>query len=292
VTIEDTSKVEVSANLRMDQLYWVLDQQKLSTDALMNAAQAARYELPRNEVKIRYQLSGRESAIYEWNGVLARYEGAGIDPQSRTVPVRIVVDKPHEYLINGLPAHESNMSGPSSLVRGMFVEAVIQAKPTTPLLLVPKLSVKPATGTNQIWKFVPDDQMALEQTRAKLRAANNLANEAAQTTDDATTSSLIVEDPDQWQAGFLTIISGVTIIGPYRPRLQQNRSTVASESFSVPSKVPTVTNSPVGDNEPIEYWICEVADGNLVAGDKVVVTPLPGIEAEGDEAIRVHKSQL
>lgn len=74
--------------------------------------------LTENGVKVIYQLSGRESAT-EWKGVLARYDGAGIDPQSRTVPIRVLVDKPGEYLINGQPARRriERMSGPSSLVR-------------------------------------------------------------------------------------------------------------------------------------------------------------------------------
>ncbi|MEZ6080157.1 MAG: HlyD family efflux transporter periplasmic adaptor subunit [Pirellulaceae bacterium] len=63
VTIEDTSSVEVAVNVRMDQLYWILDQQHLSSDSLVNAAQASHYQLPRNEVKVVYQLSGRESAL-------------------------------------------------------------------------------------------------------------------------------------------------------------------------------------------------------------------------------------
>lgn len=271
VTIEDTSSVEVAVNVRMDQLYWILDQQQLSTDSLVNAAQASRYQLPKNEVKVVYQLSGRESGRYEWSGVLARYDGAGIDPQSRTVPIRVLVDKPGEYRINGQPAHESSMSGPAGLVRGMFVEVVIQAKPSTPLLLVPKLSVKPATGSNQIWKFSSNPE-ALALTRERLKAAGTLAAAGELPKKlDAKAKSPVLEDPDAWQEGFLSVVEGVAVIGPYRGPL----GSVSMET-----------------SPPIEYWVCEVDSGQLVAGDKVVITPLPGIEAEGDEPIRVRRSQL
>lgn len=281
VTIEDTSSVEVAVNVRMDQLYWILDQQQLSSDKLVNAAQATHYQLPRDEVRVVYQLSGRESARYEWKGVLDRYDGAGIDPQSRTVPIRVLVDNPGEYLINGQPARESSLSGPSSLVRGMFVEVIIQAKPATPLLLVPKLSVKPATGSNQIWKFTANPD-ALAQTRERLKAAGNLA-EPGQSTDglDASAKSATLDDPDEWQAGFLSTIEGVAVIGPYRGPAPVEHKPVESPA-----------NAADKTADAIEYWVCEVASGELVAGDKVVVTPLPGIEAEGDEPIRVRKSQL
>ncbi len=286
VTIEDTSSVEVAVNVRMDQLYWILDQQQLSSDSLVtglvNAAQASRYQLPREKVRVVYQLSGRESARYEWEGVLARYDGAGIDPQSRTVPIRVLVDKPGEYLINGQPAHESSLSGPSGLVRGMFVEVIIQSKPATPLLLVPKLSVKPATGSNQIWKFTADPD-ALVQTRQRLKAAGTLAEPGKVFEgSDASVKPITLDDPDDWQAGFLSTIEGVAVVGPY------HGPAPSIEAVEAPSDSVDKTKSA----EPIEYWVCEVASGELVAGDKVVVTPLPGIEAEGDEPIRVRKSQL
>jgi multidrug efflux pump subunit AcrA (membrane-fusion protein) len=274
VVIEDTEKVEVACNLRMDQLYWILDQQDLSADQLVNAAQASRYDLPQVPVKIRFELSGRESLLYEWDGRLDRYDGAGLDPQSRTVPVRAVVDHPGEFRINGKPASESKLSGPSSLVRGMFVEVLIQAKPSTPLLLVPKLAVKPATTANQIWKFRPDDQ-ALERTRETLLAANNLATEGQATVENKVSRKITVKDPNAWQEGFVSVLEGVQVIGPYQG---------ASSQAALDAEGPLA-----GD---IEYWICEVPDNSLSVGDAVVVTPLQGIEAEGEEVIRVRKSQL
>ena len=290
VTIEDTSSIEVAVNVRMDQLYWILDKQQLSSDGLVNAAQASRYQLPRDEVKVVYQLSGRESARYEWKGVLARYDGAGIDPQSRTVPIRVLVEKPGEYLINGQPARESSLSGPSGLVRGMFVEVIIQSKPATPLLLVPKLSVKPATGSNQIWKFTANPD-ALVQTRQRLKAAGTLAEPGKPTEAlGASAQSLALDDPDDWQAGFLSTVEGVAVIGPYRGPSPVEAAPVEAAPVE---EVAVETSSSVDKTaEPIEYWVCEVASGELVAGDKVVVTPLPGVEAEGDEPIRVRKAQL
>ena len=93
VTIEDTSKVEVSTNLRMDQLHWVLDQKGEPVDL-----SARGYDLPETPAIIEYQLSGREGIVYRWQGRLLRYDGIGLDPVTRTVPVRVVVDNPMEYV--------------------------------------------------------------------------------------------------------------------------------------------------------------------------------------------------
>lgn len=273
VTIEDTSSVEVAVNIRMDQLYWILDTQNVSTDTLINAAQASQYELPKNKVQVIYKVSGRNSAVYQWEGVLARYDGAGIDPQSRTVPIRVLVENPGDYLINGQPAKQSSLSGPASLVRGMFVEVVVNAQPATPLLLVPKLSVKPATGTNQIWKFTADST-ALDRVRHKLEKAGILAKAGEMPPNvDESAKAPVLENPDQWQEGFLRVLDGVTVIGPYRGTVSESKNIAAS-------------------GQSTGYWVCEVTGTGLAAGDNVVVTPLPGIEAEGEEPIRVRKSQL
>lgn len=329
VTIEDTSDVEIAVNVRMDQLYWILDQPQLSTQSLVNAAQASRYQLPHHQVRVIYRLAGRESVQYEWSGVLARFDGAGIDPQSRTVPIRVLVDKPNEYRINGREASKSGMSGPSSLVRGMFVEVIIAAQPSTPLLLVPKLSVKPATGSNQIWKFTADAR-ALDATRERLKSAGSLAKvntaetstaatSASPQTAEATPTGPTTVDPSEWQAGFLSVIDGIGVIGPYRrPAPSASRvdpasgSSDCSDSDSSDSDAiqPTTVQPNSADGlirpassrlsgtlveevpQAIEYWVCEARRGGLAAGDQVVVTPLPGIESDRNVPIRVRKSQL
>ncbi len=291
LTIEDTSSVEVAVNVRMDQLYWILDAHDLSSDSLVNAAQAARYQLPQSKVKVLYKVAGRESAVYEWQGVLARYDGTGIDPQSRTVPIRVLVENPGKYLINGQPANQSGFSGPSSLVRGMFVEVVIEAKPATPLLLVPKRSVKPATGTNQIWKFTPN-ATALDQVRQSLEKAGSLAQPGQMPTNvDPNAKAPELENPDLWQEGFLSVIEGVSVIGPYRGPAPPEQP-VATVDLAASATMPADANKPVESSMPVEYWVCEVTGDELAPGDKVVITPLPGIEADGDEAIRVLRSQL
>ncbi len=272
--IEDTEKVEVAVSLRMDQLYWVLDQASLSADHLVNAAQASRYTLPPIPVKVRFNLSGRESIKYEWDGRLDRYEGAGLDPQSRTVPIRAVVDEPEEFLINDELSQNSLRSGPQTLVRGMFVEVIIKARPTTQLLLVPKLGIKPATGTNRIWKFEANNDAfeTVKEKYSKLIASDSHDDEEPNVSADnanAVPTRTASIDPEEWQAGYLKVLDGIQVVGAF-------------EYAEEPS---------IEDNDT-EYWICEVHSGALSAGDSVIVTPLPGIAGDGSDTIRVRKSEL
>lgn len=276
ITVEDNSKAEVSCSLRMDQLYWILDQASSSHDRSVNASLATLQKLPKIEAVVRFRVAGRQSMVYEWAGRLDRVDGTGLDTQSRMVPVRIVVDKPAEYQVNGQPSSDTSMS----LVRGMFVDIVLKAQPATPLLLVPKSSVKPATDSYRIWKFDPDPS-ALQVVRKRQgfaepdskttpAVAENdkpLPTQVSERKDENTAplspTDMGRPDPQDWQAGFLRVKEGIEVLGSY----QGTKETEA------------------------EYWICDVAGSGVLPGDFVVVTPIPGIDT--DEApIRVSKSDL
>ncbi|MCG8649700.1 MAG: biotin/lipoyl-binding protein, partial [Pirellulales bacterium] len=136
VTIEDTSRVEVATSLRMDQLYWVLDQQHQRRDELSRG-----YDLPETPAIIEYELSGREGVSYRWQGRLLRYDGIGLDPNTRTVPVRVVVDNPRQYVDETGEIKDS--VGPTALVRGMYVQVKLLIKPQTPLVVIPAEALKP-----------------------------------------------------------------------------------------------------------------------------------------------------
>ncbi len=288
LVIEDTEKVEIAVNLRMNQLYWVLDKNELSTDQLINAADASRYELPPVPVKVQFNLAGREAMRYEWDGVLARYDGPGMDPQSRTIPVRVVVDNPTEYRVDGRPVDNKSRSGPSTLVRGMFVDVKILARPATQLLLVPKLSIKPATSSNRIWKFTPDEsafEVVKKRYANEIVETNSSTNPVVNSNDDQEAATANVEEkpnPDEWQAGFLKVIDGVQVVGAYEPDVVYSTASDNDASTGAASSPVAGTSS-----ESTEYWICEVPGGMLKAGDMVVVTPLPGIEGMGTDTIRV-----
>lgn len=276
VTIEDTGNVEVSCSLRMDQLYWILDQQDSPVgiaSELKSVSQAGRYALPPTPVTVEFHVAGREEQTYTWEGVLSRYEGSGIDAQSRTVPCRVRVEKPYQYLVNGNPHEDDRVSGPPALVRGMFVELKVHTKPRTPLIMVPKLAVKPG---NTVWKFTATDDVLKKEAKPASQASKDKdsqngtapkASSAIVAKDDLSTagkSSFKVED---WAAGRLIVLNDIQVIRPFM--------TVASEP---------------GESAE-EYWVCEQIQDVLAVGDRVVISPLAAVKGDGNDAIRVYKQE-
>ncbi|RMF41767.1 MAG: biotin/lipoyl-binding protein [Planctomycetota bacterium] len=269
IVLEDTSKVEVACNLRMDQLLWVLDQQVVSADDLVNAAQAARFELPRTPAVVEFHVAGRHDQVVRWDAVLERLDGAGLDPQSRTVPVRVRVDDPNNA--TDAVGHALPVTGPPVLVRGMFVDVVVKARPGKQLYLVPKLAIKPSTEDYDIWKFRADDQaiyataVAKTVKQAELDQSEDAATSggSAQSNPAASATRKQTIDPAEWQAGFLQVIHGVRVVSEFRAAGSQG-----------------------------EYWICEVPSAELAAGDFVITSPVPGIRADGTDPVRTKRENL
>ncbi len=165
--LDDVSKAEVAVKLRMDQLHWVLDQRPRvvsngasATTSDTTPPPAAGYSLPETPAVIEYEVAGRNGMQYRWQGRLLRYDGIGLDPMSRTVPVVIVVDEPRKFAIDQAVAQastkttETTASVPSPLVRGMFVSVRLQIRPQTPLIAIPSIAIQPG---NRVWEFVPDE---------------------------------------------------------------------------------------------------------------------------------------
>lgn len=276
IVVEDTQKVEVACNIRMDQLFWILDEPKSSTEQIVSPAQVTRYELPTTPVRVRFRTSGRNESVYEWRGRLDRYDGAGLDAQSRTVPIRVVVDRPSDVTVIGdAGAEPASGGGPPMLVRGMFVEVIIEARPATQLLLVPKLSIKPATMSYQIWKFKPDDAAVFASRQAIRERA--LTSEQAESGEPRPAprqakkvqveNTLELPTPADWQAGFLQVVDEVRVVGAF------------------------VTPTGESEIDGIEYSVCEV-DDDLESRDLVIVTPLPGIEGSGRDPVRVRRESV
>lgn len=135
VQLEDTSKVEVRFNLRMDQLQW-LWQSKYSggsTDTSVGSTSQYTYELPKVPVEISVQLDGNRFA---WTAHLSRYDGAGINSGTRTVPVIAVVDNPSAVTIDR-KGNGSRIASPPTLLRGSFVTIDIPVGSGMSLVSVP-----------------------------------------------------------------------------------------------------------------------------------------------------------
>jgi multidrug efflux pump subunit AcrA (membrane-fusion protein) len=290
VTMEDTSKVEVATSLRTDQLYWVLNQKTTPSpieelNAPANGAHRG-YKLPPTEVKVQYQLSGRDDVTYVWDGQLIGYDGIGLDEQTRTVPVRVVVDQPQMFEIQRrmkdgslAPTTGENVvsTGPTALVRGMFVRLQLQLQPAVPLVILPAEALKPG---NRVWEFIPDDSVLdVAEKDAKAEDSDAVAEtktdtddsvaktDDAKSTDDENDTETEAEPevafvPDEWSPGRLVIRQDIR---------------------------PIDLLSSIGGSS--DFWICEVP-GQSINGDSfVVVSPLGSIEAD-TFPVRAKKSNL
>lgn len=134
VTIEDTSATEVKTSLRMDEVARVWGGQ--------NAADGG-HGFPEVPAKVVFTLGDRR---YEWDGVLARQEGRGLDEKTRTLPCRVHVPEPTKLRAldrYGAPLPVLPPEAPRSLLRGMFVEVCLHVDVSQPLVSVPQEAVRP-----------------------------------------------------------------------------------------------------------------------------------------------------
>ncbi|XZE44952.1 efflux RND transporter periplasmic adaptor subunit [Pirellulaceae bacterium SH467] len=261
--IEDTQRVEVSCNLRTDQLLLVLDQDSGTGKAGSSVIQASSYELPRTPVTVSYRVPGREDIEYAWEGHLSRYEGIGLDPKSRTVPVRVTVDKPREVYRNKEKIDEESNGGLPALVNGMFVDLAIHTKPTREFVLLPKLALLPG---NQVLTFQPSPELIRDESKETIQRENqNNAPKPADAVDSSkarlpSKSEEIQINVSEWEPGRIQVVNGVKVIRTVRPL------------------------GPEGE----EYWVAESIP-SLAPGVLAVVSPMATLIGDGSDTARFQK---
>ena len=137
--IQDTSRIEVRAHLRVQELAWVWSA-ITPIRAKSGQIQSHAYSLPGNvRATVSYRLG---SNLYHWNARLEGYEKFAVDDTSRTVPCRIVVDDP--LAVQARKGGESMLArAPRALMRGMFVQVTIHAQPSLRLVTLPEKAVHP-----------------------------------------------------------------------------------------------------------------------------------------------------
>ncbi|MCG6158260.1 efflux RND transporter periplasmic adaptor subunit [Rubinisphaera margarita] len=154
VTIDDTSAAEVRTTLRMEELNWIL-RHDASLGHLQEGGQQNDYQLPQVPATISYRLG---TQTYQWQGFLSRYEGIGLNEQTRTVPVRLLVPEPQ----NVQRVSSARVGGPRALVRGMFVDVTLHVQPNVGFLEIPERAVHPG---NKVWVVRNQLLQEIELTR-------------------------------------------------------------------------------------------------------------------------------
>jgi multidrug efflux pump subunit AcrA (membrane-fusion protein) len=139
VMIEDTSAAEVKTSLRMNEVARVWGGRKAAAEGGREAR-----DIPESPAKVVFSIGDRR---YEWDGVLSRYEGKGLDEKTRTLPCRVRVPEPRRVRAidrYGAPLATLPADAPRSLLRGMFVEVWLQVDVPRPLVSVPEETVRPS----------------------------------------------------------------------------------------------------------------------------------------------------
>ncbi|MFV1964814.1 MAG: efflux RND transporter periplasmic adaptor subunit [Pirellulaceae bacterium] len=156
--VEDTSAVEVKCNLETDEIYWLWCQSSQNRGEAASDERGA-YELPPAPAIISYQLAGRADLKFSWNGRLSRYDGIGVDEKTRTVPCRLVIDRPRKAEVSrkGVVITDGNAVSPPALVRGMYVKVVIRSEPSAEFVKLPESAVRP---DKKVWR-VKDGKLEL-----------------------------------------------------------------------------------------------------------------------------------
>ncbi|TWT67951.1 efflux RND transporter periplasmic adaptor subunit [Crateriforma conspicua] len=281
VTIEDTSKVEVAAQLRMDQVYWLTTQNRTDSGGEnANGSGAASadltgpgqgYQLPNTPATIEYEMSGRR-AVYRWDGHLMGFDGIGLDAATRTVPVRILVDAPSEYRDATGQVHHT--AGPTALVRGMFVTVRLHLKPNVPLYVIPEKAIKPG---NRLWHFsadesvfdLPSSEESQDVAPETVVASDNEPSQSTNAdTKDANDNGF---DPSRWIPGRVKVVESIIPVDRLNPKFAPSDSVTAEATERDDSFVAETT----------DWWICEIPDGDITDGSMVVLSPLPAIPRSG-----------
>ena len=182
-TLEDNSSVEVTCSLQMDELYWLwqhdappansLDFPAIGTgteendEQFIRAATLAARGLPNVPATVIYKLGGQR---FSWSGKLARYEGAGLDGRTRTVPCRVHVQNPAEVSLRSSAKNSSLALAAQALLRGMYVSLEFHVDPRVDLLKVPESVVRPG---DVLW-LVRDGKLARQSVNVA-RVVNGFA---------------------------------------------------------------------------------------------------------------------
>jgi multidrug efflux pump subunit AcrA (membrane-fusion protein) len=157
VTIEDMSKAEVRTSLQMEDLARVWRSAGI-TDPLSGG----HHELPDTPATVVLTVGDRR---YEWDGMLSRQEGRGLEEKTRTLPCRVIVAEPTR--VRALDRYGAALAtppsgSPRSLMRGMFVQVRVHVESPHDLVSLPEEARRP---NGEVW-VIRDGRLDILRPRA------------------------------------------------------------------------------------------------------------------------------
>jgi len=147
--ISDSSKMEIKCNLKAEELAWIWEAAGERPDL------EDPLTVPDQPVEVTFEFQGIETI---WDGHLSRFEGSGVDRDTRTFPCRFLVPHPDQPRIAGSYGGRAGVS-PPALLSGMYVNVRIPLNLETNLLRVPVEAVRPG---GQIWVY-RDNKLEIRQ---------------------------------------------------------------------------------------------------------------------------------
>lgn len=152
VHISDSSKIDVTCNLEVAELSWILQHVAGAAEVVEQALSEPLAKPIPCEVVYSYQ----ETEVV-WDGLLSRFEGTGMDRDTRTFPCRVTVNEPTNYRIGDSQGGRLLIAPPLS--SGMFVTVRVPVSATDTLMRLPVEAVRPG---GVIW-LVRDDTLHLRR---------------------------------------------------------------------------------------------------------------------------------
>lgn len=144
VHLSDSSRMEIKCNLQGEELGWVWRQARMNKAERIADTPEQRYQLPPTPCEVVYSFEGVNIV---WDGVLSRYEGTGLDTDTRMVPCRVLVTRPADARVVDANGKAPDVI-PPSLLSGMYVTVRIPIRSPITLLKVPVEAVRPG---GQLW---------------------------------------------------------------------------------------------------------------------------------------------
>jgi len=164
VHISDSSRMEIKCSLQAEQLAWIWRQELAKNpDYRQSERESGADPIQINPVKceVVYEFEGIETI---WDGFLTRFEGTGIDRETRMFPCRVVVNEPTNPRTNRSPGGRPGVT-PPTLLSGMYVSVRIPIESGVPLLKLPLEGVRPG---GELWVARDGKLSVMEVTIARV----------------------------------------------------------------------------------------------------------------------------
>ncbi|MGF1579874.1 MAG: efflux RND transporter periplasmic adaptor subunit [Gemmataceae bacterium] len=128
-------------------------------------------DLPSVKVEIVHSQEGQKRT---WNGYLRGFDGAALNPKTRTAPCRIRVPEPTAVAFHATSEHTKapgKFSGTRELLPGMFVSVRVYVRPQAPLIRLSEKVIRPG---NYVWRIVDDKLDVVEVKVVQIMDGNVL----------------------------------------------------------------------------------------------------------------------